>query len=156
MGVPVFFGWGKKGKIAGYVGIDKCPNCKNYSHFKLYEYANNVNLYFVPIVKWNKKLYLVCSTCDAAWELKDDMKSEMLDKALKTPAPQIVNKIWNKVDEIVAKNLENVIKKDSENWVELIISKCVAELCDEMPDIAIIREITLKYLQYIFDEDKAR
>lgn len=36
MGLPVLFGWGKKGKQVGYIGIDKCPNCKNYVHLNLY------------------------------------------------------------------------------------------------------------------------
>jgi len=49
-GLPVVFGWGKKGKFIGYVGIDKCPNCKNYVHFSIYEYSNRVNIYFVPII----------------------------------------------------------------------------------------------------------
>lgn len=156
MGVPILFGWGKKGKVAGYVGIDKCPNCKNYSHFQLYEYANNVNLYFIPVVKWNKKIYLVCSSCDAAWELNDELKEEMLDKALKSPSPDIVNKIWDKVDEIVDKDFAAIIEKDPENWVELMVEKCIAELCDEVSDVAAIREVTLKYLQCSFDKDKAK
>lgn len=156
MGVPILFGWGKKGKVAGYVGIDKCPNCKNYSHFQLYEYANNVNLYFIPVAKWNKKIYLVCSSCDAAWELNDELKEEMLDKALKSPSPDIVNKIWDKVDEIVDKDFAAIIEKEPENWVELMVEKCIAKLCDEVSDVAAIREVTLKYLQCSFDKDKAK
>ena len=156
MGVPVFFGWGKKGKVVGYIGIDKCPNCKNYVHFQLYEYANNVNLYFVPVAKWNKKIYLVCSQCEAAWELKDDLKEEMLDKALRTPDPKVIDLIWDRVDEIVAKDLDNLLKKHPDNTIEALIEKCVADISDEVSDVAAIREVAIKYMQYSLDNDKAR
>lgn len=156
MRIPIFFGWGKKGKVVGYLGIEKCPNCKNYSHFKLYEYANNFNLYFIPVAKWNKKLYLVCSSCDVAWELDNELKEEMLDRALRGPSQDIVNKIWDRVDEIVGRDFSVILEKDPENWVELMVEKCISELCDEFSDIAAIRELTLKYLQCSFDEDKAK
>lgn len=156
MGLPVLFGWGKKGKQVGYIGIDKCPNCKNYVHFNLYEYASVFRLYFIPILKWNKKLYLVCSKCDAAWELNGEIKEELIEESLTSPSMEVTTSIWNKVSKIIDDNLEALMKKYPEDFINPMIEMCVVKLCDEVSDIASIRKISLKYLEMLFDEDKAK
>ncbi len=156
MGVPILFGWGKKGKQIGYIGIDKCPNCKNYAHFNLYEYANNFRLYFIPILKWNKKIYLVCSRCEAAWELDDEMKKVFIAESLTSPNQEITTLIWNKVGKIIEININSIMEKYPDDFITPLVELCIANLCDEISDIASIRKISLKYLEMIFDNDKAK
>lgn len=156
MGLPVLFGWGKKGKQVGYIGIDKCPNCKNYAHLYLYEYANVFRLYFIPILKWNKKLYLVCSKCDAAWELNGEIKDELIEESLTSLPMENTTLLWNKVGKVIDENLDTLMKKYPEDFISPMVEMCIAKLCDEVSDIASIRKMSLKYLEMIFDEDKPR
>lgn len=96
----VIFGWGKRGKEIAYLGVNKCPNCKNYGHFALHELANQVRLYFVPVANFNKKYYMVCGVCDAAWEVDSDQKSRILRESVDLPSQSTVGSIWNELDGI--------------------------------------------------------
>ena len=156
MGLPVLFGWVKKGKQVGYIGIDKCPNCKHYVHLYLYEYASVFRLYFIPILKWNKKLYLVCSKCDAAWELNGEFKEELIEESLTSPPMETTTLLWNKVGKVIDENLDILMKKYPEDFISPMVETCIANLCDEISDIVSIRKMSLKYLEMIFDEDKPR
>ena len=156
MGLPVLFGWGKKGKQVGYIGIDKCPNCKNYAHLYLYEYASVFRLYFIPVLKWNKKLYLVCSKCDAAWELNGEIKDELIEESLTSLPMETTTLLWNKVGKVIDENLDILMKKYPEDFISPMVETCIANLCDEISDIVSIRKMSLKYLEMIFDEDKPR
>ena len=83
-------------------------------HLYLYEYANVFRLYFIPILKWNKKLYLVCSKCDAAWELNGEIKDELIEESLTSLPMETTTLLWNKVgkviDEKYCKYKKNVFK----------------------------------------------
>ena len=48
------------------------------------------------------------------------------------------------------------MKKYPEDFINPMIEMCVVKLCDEVSDIASIRKISLKYLEMLFDEDKAK
>ena len=154
MGIPILFGWGKKAKEVGYIGIQKCHNCKNYAHFKLYELANNVNLYFVPVAKWNKKLYLVCSVCEAAYELDDESKEIFVEKSLNMPSSKVVDALWDEVGVIVNEEIEKY-EKDS-GFTEFVINKSKKKLSDRYSDEELIEEVVCKYIQCSIDQDKAK
>ena len=134
MGIPIIFGWGKKGKQVGYIGIDKCPNCRNYTHLFLYEYANNINIYFVPVAKFNKKLYLVCSTCDAAWELTEELKKEMLEVSVITLDVATTTYIWNEVVKFFSDNQEEYIKEYDINAITALYKDCIDKIASEIGD----------------------
>lgn len=156
MGLPILFGWGKKGKEVGYIGIDKCPNCKNYAHLKLYEYANNVNVYFVPIAKFNKKIYLVCPICDAAYELNDDLKSSFLETSLNTLDMNTTDYIWEETKKIVSKNFEKYFEEYKDDWAKKILEKCAKDISKEVDDKDYIKRVSFKYLEAFVDQDRPK
>lgn len=130
-GIPVLFGWGKKGKPIGYVGIDKCPNCKNYVHFSIYEYSNRINVYFVPVVKFNKKYYLVCPVCDAAYELTGDLKNYYFEEMYNSMDAEVSQDIFSTSLEIISDNFAELFENEElemDEKVNVLIEMCVEKL----------------------------
>lgn len=153
MGIPIIFGWGKKGKQVGYIGIDKCPNCRNYTHLFLYEYANNINIYFVPVAKFNKKLYLVCSTCDAAWELTEELKKEMLEVSITTLDVATTTYIWNEIIRFFDDNQEEYMKKYDINALTALYNDCIDKIAEDVGDRDYVSRVARKVLQSMGDDD---
>lgn len=91
MGIPIIAGYGSNNKCIETF-VDTCPFCGRRTTLKVYETSNNVNVYFVPVAKFNKHYYLACHLCDKALELTKEQKKELLDKIRglsETPAPRI-------------------------------------------------------------------
>lgn len=149
MGFLVVYGWGKKGKKIGYIGIDKCPNCKNYTHLYLYEYANNVNLYFVPIVKWNKKIYVVCPICDSGYELNEEMKKYFIELSLNTLDYKTTDFIWKETNRIVEEYMKEQ-KEYSEDWPNHILETCKKEI--KVMDKDYVVRVVLKFLKSLAED----
>lgn len=77
MSIPIIVGHGKDSEsIARYVG--KCPICGNVTTLKMYEASSHVNLYFVPMGKFNKYYYLACPLCGHMVELSKEQKDALL------------------------------------------------------------------------------
>jgi len=106
--IPVVVGWGKKGKELGYAGVEKCPHCKNWSPFHIYEMSNRVRLYWVPVAKFNTKRYFVCGTCETAWELDKDKAREMLAASAALPEPTTVTQAFNRCCRMVAAHADDI------------------------------------------------
>jgi len=102
----IFFGWGKKAKRLANGGIDKCPNCGNVSPFGLYKISSSVSLYFVPVAKFATKHYLVCSTCEAGFELDEEKRIAVLRASADLPTSDDMIAIWNAIDAIALDMLE--------------------------------------------------
>ena len=117
--IPIIYGWGKKSKHLADMGIDKCNNCNNYAPFEVRELSNNASLFFVPMAKWNKKSYLVCTTCNAGYELNEETKNKFLADSVKLPSNSICVEIWNKIDEFLAQRIKQGTNADG--WVNDVI-----------------------------------
>lgn len=149
-------GIGKKGKQVGYIGVDKCPNCKNYVHFRLYEYSDTINAYFIPIAKFNKKTFLVCPVCETAWELSNDIKDKMLEKSINSLSPETTQVIWGKASKIVKEYVTEYIEMYGDDGYQRLIEKCAGEINKEIDDKTYIQEIVEKYLQFYLDDDRPK
>lgn len=79
MGIPIIAGYGSRDKcLASFVST--CPFCGKQTTLKIYETSNNINVYFVPIAKFNKHYYLMCHLCDKALEISKEKKKELVYK----------------------------------------------------------------------------
>jgi len=157
-GLPVVFGWGKKGKFIGYVGIDKCPNCKNYVHFSIYEYSNRVNIYFVPIVKFNKKNYLVCPICEAAYELTDNLKEYYFSEMFSAMNSEDTQEIFSSSLEIITENFGDVLNREDINMdekVQILIDMCIKKLNSKFKNEKYVDKVARMAFSYLLDQDKA-
>ena len=109
-------GWGKKSKKVADAGLMMCANCNNMAIFEIRELANTASLFFVPVAKWNKQSYLVCSVCEAGFELSEDKLKEALQEAVTIPASATINEIWDKLAEIFISFMKQ--GKDLNEWPE--------------------------------------
>lgn len=94
----IIAGWGKKGKEIAYFGYMKCEHCKNHSEHRLFEIANRVTLYFIPVAKFNYHYYLVCEICDMGREIDKDRKDEALRLTLHIPDSMNFRWLWRELD----------------------------------------------------------
>ena len=72
------FGWGGNNKILGDVGVNHCDNCKNDSLWQIVESSKRATVYFIPIVKWGRKYFCLCSVCSYGYGLEDRQKAQDL------------------------------------------------------------------------------
>lgn len=93
----IIFGWGKDLKQVAYAGIEKCPNCKNYTNFWICEHSSNATLYFVKVAKWKKKLLYMCETCDRGWEIEEAAKEETIRRTIGLPTREHSVEIWSRL-----------------------------------------------------------
>lgn len=128
MSLPIIYGYGKKLKKIGCVGWDQCPHCKEFGTLMLSEHFKNVNVYFIPVIKWNKKNYLVCDKCDAAYELNDEQYIYYLNKSRNLPDKSVDNCIINSISNTFSK-LPQYAEKYPDNYIEKIFEKCVKNAC---------------------------
>lgn len=122
------FGWGKKAKKIGYFGVSKCGNCKNYTHSFIYEISNNINIYFVPVAKFNKKYILSCELCHAGIEITPTFKDNLLTQLCPLMAPPdetmriwtlLYNKFQKLITEYLMKSNEETSLIDVDNTQQL-------------------------------------
>lgn len=148
--IPIVFGWGKKGKVVGYAGVEKCPHCRNWAHFSIYEMANNVRLYFVPVAKFNTKRYLVCGTCDTAWEIESNKVKDALATTAALPTPATVAAAFNRCQQMVLSHAKDVSEFPEES-VALIRDQLSKEYGTNLASYVIPRAFGS-----LVDDDKPR
>jgi len=78
----IVFGWGGKLKKVCDAGISKCPNCRNYSPHFIGKVSKAVRLYWVPVVPYSTKHYIVCSVCEGAVEIPAEKVGPVTAKAM--------------------------------------------------------------------------
>lgn len=118
----IIAGWGKKAKKMAFVGINKCPRCKNYVAMELYELANRVSLYFIPVAKFNKKYYVVCSLCENGFEVDEKAKQDFLQASAALPNESQVVDVWNEIVKLLEQKTSNY-RKSQKNFMNQIIKE---------------------------------
>lgn len=119
-------GWGKNAKEVAYLGVLKCDNCKNHSHFSLYEVANKVTVYFIPVARFNKKNIIGCSICECGWEIDETSKQQLLRENMGTPSKEIFISIWDEISDEINERLYG--KDDSSIDLESVIEEISTKL----------------------------
>jgi hypothetical protein len=68
----IIFGWGgSKFMDHGAVWMQTCPNCHNSGWFHYVTTHASFRLFFVPIVPYDRKHYLMCPVCNRGPQLDD-------------------------------------------------------------------------------------
>jgi len=47
----------------------QCPHCGQYGRYTVYMTYTVLSLFFIPVLKWNRRYYVTCSHCQTSWEL---------------------------------------------------------------------------------------
>lgn len=144
----ILFGWGKKSKKLADAGIMKCKNCNNYSAFEIRELAKNINLYFIPIAKWDKRTFLVCPICEAGYELTKEGREKILQEVIKIPDNKICIEIFNRIDSLSIDYFEK--KKDPKKWDSYIKKELIKE-GNKKDDIDYVLPV---YAESLMDDSK--
>lgn len=120
-------GWGEKSKKIADAGIIKCRNCKNNATFEVRDLVKSASLFFVPVAKWDKKTYLVCTICTAGYEISEEDKNKLLQDIASLPSNEISTQLWNKIDHVFIEFVKNAQTKGRslsepsffEDWINL-------------------------------------
>jgi hypothetical protein len=81
----VLFGWGEgKARDEGPVVPIACPNCHNAVTFHYVVVKKWFRLYFVPLVPYGTKHYLVCPICRKLYTLEATLRPTALQMAERT------------------------------------------------------------------------
>jgi hypothetical protein len=102
----VFYGWGKDLKNVAYAGIEKCPHCKNWTHFSVCEQSSHATLYFVKVARWNKKRVFVCGTCSHGWEIDADKFDAFIRQTISLPSKENCAMMWHYFDRIASSAID--------------------------------------------------
>jgi hypothetical protein len=79
----ILFGWGGNCRVLGEIGEADCPNCNNTASWLVVETSKKFTLYFVPVAKWSKQYFCLCSVCNRGVELKSlEQAQDLLLRAL--------------------------------------------------------------------------
>ena len=151
----IVVGWGKKGNKVGYVGINKCPKCKNYAHFSLYELVSNVKLYFVTVAKFNKKRYMVCEVCDTGYELNEDQFLAFTQESLNNFDRATTDQVWDYIADRFSELTEQIDTSDPDRY-ENIYSTILNEITNIYGNEENATKIMAKYFECLLDDDKAK
>ncbi|RBY86653.1 zinc-ribbon domain-containing protein [Blastococcus sp. TBT05-19] len=65
----LLFGFGTKQRDLGPGGTRTCPNCGNTSRWARVRRFRQFSVFFVPVVRWNRRHLEVCGICGAAIEV---------------------------------------------------------------------------------------
>jgi len=57
-----------------------CPICHNNVVFKLVETSKRFTMYWIPVAKWSKKYYAICSICEHGKEIAKQEAEELIKK----------------------------------------------------------------------------
>ena len=114
----------------------------------MHELSSQVRLYFVPVAKFNKKHYVVCGVCDAAWELDAAKVPAILADSARLPSKETAASIWNRCDELLTKHFADLAEFPEEGlqllrqqlhsefnpaWADIVFSQKMASLTDDDP-----------------------
>jgi hypothetical protein len=71
----MIYGYGTKLKLDKFVGYRICGTCQKVNSFYLARTVFTFHICFIPIIRYTKKRYLICTVCKNGYELsKDDYK----------------------------------------------------------------------------------
>jgi hypothetical protein len=143
--IPLLAGWGEGIKPIAYEGIMKCPNCKNYNHYFLVEVAKQASVFLVPVAKWSKKYYLMCSVCKFGSEVTESDKDEILIESVSLPDADVAGAIW---DALMAFGSEDGAEVETDEAADAEADKLYAQLGEQYTpeDIGYVTEVFGEYL----------
>lgn len=152
----IIYGWGKDLTQVAYAGIEKCPHCKNFSHFWICEHSSHASLYFIKVMKWNKKLLLMCQTCERGWEVEEAQKEDVLKRTIGLPSVEQCAKMWTRLNASVNQALSGDGEKGTEETVRRItnaITETVQELKATFQEDH-VAYMTSRFVAYLQDPER--
>lgn len=89
--------WGDKSKKVCDASIYNCSNCNHLAPFEIRTDEKTAGVFFVPVVKWGKKYYMVCQNCTAAFPILENKIDETLRIFTEAPSHQVSTAIYEEL-----------------------------------------------------------
>lgn len=67
------FGISSKQKAIDFTQTIICSSCESYGRLELFMTYSFASLFFIPILKWNKKYYVRTSCCNSLYSIENDL-----------------------------------------------------------------------------------
>ena len=67
------FGISTKEKDIDFVQTTVCTSCDSYGRLEVFMTYNYFSLFFIPIIKWNKKYYVRSTCCGSLYAIDNDL-----------------------------------------------------------------------------------
>ena len=80
----IIFGWEKTVKPVESVIKTECFNCKNLSGWSIWKETEWISLFFLKLIPFRSKYYLVCNICNDSIGLSGSLVKEILDPTRRT------------------------------------------------------------------------
>ena len=95
------FIWGSKGyaDTLGYI-IQECPECKTTGVFQVIQARKKFTVYFIPTFSYGQKQILVCTTCQATFEVPKENQQEVANNLMsQEELSSLIERLGNEVVE---------------------------------------------------------
>ena len=63
----------KQKKLEYEGGPEVCKNCGRYGRYQVYMEYNTFSLFFIPIIKWKKRYFVVTTCCGERFQLDQEV-----------------------------------------------------------------------------------
>lgn len=89
----IIYGWNRQTRrIVGTVGTTNCSHCNMTSDFHLVQRRTWFTLFYIPVIPYSSKYFVLCSRCEWGWQPNDSevlrLKSTMgIGLAAAAPRP---------------------------------------------------------------------
>lgn len=118
----IFFGWGKGSKKMCDVYFGECSQCHNMVIFELRQFAKKFELYFIPVVRWDKQYYISCPKCSYGYEVLKEKVEDIKEIGRKMPDSRLIFESWRDVINYHTNNFADFVKnKPNEDYITNLI-----------------------------------
>lgn len=69
----LLFGTSSKEKKLDFTQSIVCSNCGAHGKYEAFMTYSIFTIFFIPILKWNKKFYIISKCCGSSYRLKDNI-----------------------------------------------------------------------------------
>jgi hypothetical protein len=100
----IVFGWGSGVKQLGTGFVTTCQNCNNTSRFIVVESSKKITVYWMPVAKWSKQYYYICTICSYGFIVPTrELAQRIVASAFRNPIapdPKLTSDLQDAMDSI--------------------------------------------------------
>jgi len=119
--IPLIIGWGDNSKKIADIGLMRCQNCSNIVGAELRELSKQINIFFLPVSKWNINNYIMCPICKVGIKINESEKKKILKETIALPANTTSIEIFNKIMVNIEQNDFQKLKNKTDAIVEELL-----------------------------------
>lgn len=72
------FGISSKEEEIDFTQTTICPSCSSYGRYGLFMTYTHFSLFFIPLIKWNRKYYVRTTCCKSLYRIDNDLGKDIV------------------------------------------------------------------------------